>query len=126
MAKKILARAQDHGIDSADVIIDPLVLPVGASPNAGRLVLETLRLVNEELGVNTVCGASNVSFGLPNRPALNSAFLAMTAGSGITAVIANPIEEVGRLGVLAGDVLLGNDENAMNWLMAHRKPISEE
>ncbi len=126
VAKKILDRAQDHGIDPADVIVDPLVLPVGASPNAGRVVLETLRLVKEGLGVNTVCGASNVSFGLPDRPAFNSAFLAMTVASGITAVIANPLEEVCRLGVLAGDALMGNDEHCMNWITAHRKPTSEE
>jgi len=126
VAKKILGRAQDHGIDPADVVIDPLVLPVGASPKAGRTVLETLRLLNEELGVNTVCGASNVSFGLPDRPALNSAFLSMTVASGITAVIANPLEAVSQAGILAGDLLMGNDEHCMNWITAHRKQISED
>ncbi len=126
VAKKILDRAQDHGISTADVVIDPLVLPVGASPRAGRVVLETLRLVKEELGVNTVCGASNVSFGLPDRPAVNSAFLSMTVASGITAVIANPLEAVSHAGILAGDLLMGNDENCMNWISAHRKSVSEE
>lgn len=126
VAKKILNRAQDHGIDPDDVVIDPLVLPVGASPKAARVVLETLRLVREGLGVNTVCGASNVSFGLPDRPALNSAFLAMTVASGITAVIANPLDEISRTGVLAADVLMGNDEHCMNWITAHRRPVSEE
>ena len=121
VAKKILNRAQDHGIPPADVVIDPLVLPVGASSNAGRLVLDTLRLVIDELGVNTVCGASNISFGLPDRPGLNAAFLAMTVASGITAVIANPLEEVSYKGVLAGDVLMGKDEHCMNWIKAHRK-----
>ncbi|MFC1574567.1 dihydropteroate synthase [Gemmatimonadota bacterium] len=124
VAKKILERAQDHGIPTADVVIDPLVLPVGASPMAGRVVLETLRLVKEELGVNTVCGASNVSFGLPDRPALNSAFLSMLVASGITAVIANPLEDVSLAGILAGDLLMGNDEHCMNWITAHRKPTS--
>ncbi len=122
VAKKILDRARDHGIEPSDVVIDPLVLPVGATPNAGRLVLETLRLVRETLGVNTVCGASNVSFGLPNRPGLNSAFLAMTVASGITSVIANPLEEVSRTGILAGDLVMGNDEHCMNWITAYRKP----
>ena len=126
VAKKILDRAQDHGIPVADVVIDPLVLPVGASPKAGRVVLETLRLLREELGVNTVCGASNVSFGLPDRPTLNSAFLSMTVASGITAVIANPLEAVSRAGVLAGDLLMGNDEHCMNWISAHRKSVPEE
>jgi 5-methyltetrahydrofolate--homocysteine methyltransferase len=121
VARKILDRARDYGIDAADVVIDPLVLPVGASPNAARTVLETLRLVREELGVNTVCGASNVSYGLPNRPALNAAFLSMTVAGGITAVIANPLEEVSQAGILAGDLLMGNDEHCMNWINAHRK-----
>jgi 5-methyltetrahydrofolate--homocysteine methyltransferase len=125
VAKKILERAQDHGIPASDVVIDPLVLPVGASPNAGRIVLETLRLLREELGVNTVCGASNVSFGLPDRPALNSAFLSMSVASGITAVIANPLEAISHAGILAGDLLMGNDENCMNWIKAHRKLASE-
>jgi len=125
VAKKILDRARDHGIDPADVLIDPLVLPVGASPKAGRNVLETLRLVRAELGVNTVCGASNVSFGLPDRPALNSAFLSMLVASGITAVIANPLDAVSRAGILAGDLLMGNDEHCMNWIKAHRKPTSD-
>jgi len=126
VARKILERAQDHGIDPADVVIDPLVLPVGASPKAGRVVLDTLRLVGEELGVNTVCGASNVSFGLPDRPGLNAAFLSMTVASGITAVIANPLEGISRMGILAGDLLMGNDEHCMTWITAHRKPVSEE
>jgi 5-methyltetrahydrofolate--homocysteine methyltransferase len=126
VAKKIVERAQDHGIDPWDVVIDPLVLPVGATPQAGRLVLDTLRLVNEGLGVNTVCGASNVSFGLPNRPNLNAAFLAMTVAAGITAVIANPLDEASRLGILAGDVLTAKDEHCMNWIMAHRKPATED
>lgn len=125
VAKKILERAQDHGIDPADVVIDPLVLPIGASPMAGKMVLETLRLVRAELGVNTVCGASNISFGLPNRPALNAAFLSMTVAAGITAVIANPMEETSRNGILAGDVLLGNDQNCMNWIRAARKPVTD-
>jgi 5-methyltetrahydrofolate--homocysteine methyltransferase len=125
VAKKILARAQDHGIDPDDVLIDPLVLPVGASPNAGRVVLDTLRMVTGELGVNTVCGASNVSFGLPNRPGLNAAFLSMNVACGITAVIANPLDESSRFGILAANVIMGRDENCMNWIMAHRKPPSD-
>jgi 5-methyltetrahydrofolate--homocysteine methyltransferase len=125
VARKIIERAQDHGIDPADVVIDPLVLPIGASPMAGRLVLETLRLVKAELGVNTVCGASNISFGLPNRPGLNAAFLSMTVAAGITAVIANPLEETSRNGILAGDVLMSTDEHCMNWIRANRKPMTD-
>ena len=121
VAKDILERAQDHGISAADVVIDPLILPVAATPNSGRIALETLRLVRSELGVNTVCGASNVSFGLPDRPKINAAFLAMTVGAGITSVIANPLDSESTAGILAGDLLMGNDENCMNWLTAHRK-----
>jgi 5-methyltetrahydrofolate--homocysteine methyltransferase len=125
VARSILTRAQDHGIPAADVLIDPLVLPVGASPEAGRVVLETLRMVRDELGLNTVCGASNVSFGLPGRPALNSAFLSMAIAAGITAVITNPLDGKSRAGILTGDLLMGNDEHCMNWIAAHRVAAAE-
>jgi 5-methyltetrahydrofolate--homocysteine methyltransferase len=125
VARKILGRASDHGIRAADVLIDPLVLPVGASPGSGRTVLQTLRMVGEELGVNTVCGASNISFGLPGRPEVNSAFLAMTVAAGITAVITNPLDEKGRMGILAGDLLMGKDEHCSSWIAARRRSPSE-
>ena len=124
VARKILGQAEDHGIPAADVLIDPLVLPVAATPTAGRTVLETLRLVKDELGVNTICGASNISFGLPGRPAVNSAFLSMVVAAGITAVIANPLDEQSRAGILTGDVLMGNDEHCMNWITAYRRSAS--
>jgi 5-methyltetrahydrofolate--homocysteine methyltransferase len=122
VARKIVDRARDYGIPPQDVLIDPLVLPEGAAPGSGRTVLETLRLVREELGVNTVCGASNVSFGLPGRPRLNAAFLSMAVASGITAVIANPLDQESRLAILAGDLLMGYDECGMAWIQAHRDP----
>ena len=124
VAKNILKRAQDHGVAVEDLVIDPLVLPVGATPKAGRIALDTIRMVRTELGVNMVCGASNVSFGLPNRPRINSAFLSMTVGAGITSVIANPLDKESLTGVLAGDLLVGNDENCMNWLTYQRKEAS--
>jgi 5-methyltetrahydrofolate--homocysteine methyltransferase len=124
VAKKILNRAEDHGVSPSDVVIDPLVLPVGATPNSGRIALETIRLVRTELDANTVCGASNISFGLPNRPRVNSAFLSMTIGAGITAVIANPLDKESATGILAGDLLMGNDEHCMNWLKAQRREES--
>ena len=124
VAKKILQRAQDHGVAVEDLVIDPLVLPVGATPKAGRIALDTIRMVRTELGVNMVCGASNVSFGLPNRPRINSAFLSMTVGAGITSVIANPLDKESLTGVLAGDLLVGNDEHCMNWLTYQRKEAS--
>jgi 5-methyltetrahydrofolate--homocysteine methyltransferase len=124
VAKKILKRAQDHGVAVEDLVIDPLVLPVGATPKAGRIALDTIRMVRTELGVNMVCGASNVSFGLPNRPRINSAFLSMTIGAGITSVIANPLDKESLTGVLAGDLLVGNDEHCMNWITYQRKEAS--
>jgi 5-methyltetrahydrofolate--homocysteine methyltransferase len=120
VARKILERARDHGIPPQDVLMDPLVLPEGAAPGSARAALETLRLVREELGVNTVCGASNVSFGLPGRPRLNAAFLSMLVAVGITAVIANPLDTECRMAVLAGDLLMGHDEYGMAWIRAHR------
>ena len=120
VARKILDRARDHGIPPQDVLMDPLVLPEGAAPGSARAALETLRLVREELGVNTVCGASNVSFGLPGRPRLNAAFLSMLVAAGITAVIANPLDMECRMAVLAGDLLMGHDEYGMAWIQAHR------
>lgn len=125
LAKKILQRAQDHGVPPEDVMIDPMVMPIGAAPGAGRTVLETLALVRQELGVNTVCGASNVSFGLPNRPGVNAFFLAMTVANGITALITNPLEPQNRLAVLAGNLLVGHDENCLAWIKAHRAPPNE-
>jgi 5-methyltetrahydrofolate--homocysteine methyltransferase len=121
VARKIIERAQDHGIPKEDVLIDPLVLPIGAVRYAGRQVFEIVRRCRDELGVNTCCGASNVSFGLPNRGPLNGTFLAMAMGAGLTSAITNPIEEHIKTAILAADVMTGNDENCMNWIMAARK-----
>jgi 5-methyltetrahydrofolate--homocysteine methyltransferase len=120
VAKKIVERAMDHGIPKEDVLIDPLVMPAGAVSAAGRQVFEILRMVREELGVNTVCGASNVSFGLPDRVTLNAHFLSMAIASGLTAAITNPCEEAIRKAVLAADLLMGHDENCLAWIQAHR------
>jgi len=122
VAKKIIERAQDHGIPRADVLIDPLVMPIGAMRTAGRQVFEIVRRCRDELKVNTCCGASNVSFGLPNRGPLNGAFLAMAIGAGLTSAITNPIEEHIKTAIMAADVMTGNDENCLNWIMANRTP----
>jgi 5-methyltetrahydrofolate--homocysteine methyltransferase len=121
VAKKIVERAEDHGIPREDVLIDPLVMPAGAIRGSGRMVFEIVRMVREELGVNTVCGASNVSFGLPGRPALNAHFVSMAIGSGMTSAITNPMEAEIKEAILAADVLMGHDENCMAWLSAHRE-----
>ncbi len=121
VAKKIVERAEKIGIPREDVLIDPLVLPVGAVGNAGPAVFRLLRRVRDELGVNTVCGASNVSFGLPDRVTLNGAFLTMAIANGLTSAITNPLEESIRKLILAANVMMGHDENCMRWLKAARE-----
>jgi 5-methyltetrahydrofolate--homocysteine methyltransferase len=121
IAKKIIERAEAYGIPRQDVLIDPLAMPVGAMPLAGRTLFKIVRRVHEELGVNTVCGASNISFGLPDRPTLNSTFLAMAIASGMNCAITNPLEADIRKTVLAANVLMGVDENCQAWLSAQRQ-----
>jgi len=121
VARKILARAADYGIPPADIIIDPLVLTVGADSNAGKVTLETMRLVRQELGVNVSAGASNVSFGLPDRPALNAAFMAMAMTMGMDAAITNPLEPVVHTAILAADLFLGHDAYGGRWIKDFRK-----
>lgn len=122
VAKKIVHRAMDYGIPKEDVIIDPLVMPIGAMRFAGRQVFQIVRRCTEELKVNTCCGASNISFGLPNRGPLNGTFLAMMMASGMSSAITNPIEEHISQAITVGDVMMGNDENCLTWIEKNRKP----
>jgi len=121
VAKKIVSAAGDHGIPPEDVVIDPLAMPVGAEPRAVTLFVETLKLLREELGVNTTCGASNTSFGLPGRETLGGSFLAIAASHGLTSAImdARSVEVVEA--VRASDFLLGKDEWGSNWIAAYRR-----
>ena len=91
VAKKIVERAADFNIPAHDIVVDPLVMPIGAMATAGNQVFTLVRKLREELGVNTTCGASNVSFGLPNRHGINNAFLPMAMGAGMTSAIMNPV-----------------------------------
>ncbi|NRB16931.1 MAG: methyltetrahydrofolate cobalamin methyltransferase [Rhodobacteraceae bacterium] len=91
VAKKIVERAADFGIPAHDIVVDPLVMPIGAMATAGLQVFALVRRLREELGVNTTCGASNVSFGLPNRHGVNNAFLPMAIAAGMTSAIMNPV-----------------------------------
>jgi 5-methyltetrahydrofolate--homocysteine methyltransferase len=125
VAKKIVERAADHGIPREDVVVDPLVMPIGALRMAGRQVFAILRRLRDELGVNTTCGASNISFGLPNREGINGPFLAMAISNGLTSAITNPLLAEVREAVMAADVLMGNDEHAAVWIREHREPIVE-
>src|SRR6187549_1982314 len=109
VAKRIVHRAMDHGIPACDVVVDPLVMPVGAINTAGRQVMHLVRRLREELKVNTTCGASNVSFGLPNRDGINSAFLTMAIASGLTSAITNPLHAETVRACLGADVMMGHD-----------------
>jgi 5-methyltetrahydrofolate--homocysteine methyltransferase len=120
VARKIVGRAADHGIATADVVVDPLVMPIGAMATAGRQVFHLVRRLREELGVNSTCGASNVAFGLPSRHALSAAFLTMAATAGLTSAITNPLSEEVRRAVAAADVLLGHDRDCMTWIGRYR------
>ncbi len=120
VAEKIVQRAEAYGVPRSDVLIDPLVMPVGAVPVAGVSVFRLVRRLRDELGVNTVCGASNVSFGLPGRPVLNITFLAMAIAAGLTSAITNPLDESIRQTILACDVMMAHDPNCAAWLTAQR------
>ena len=121
VAKKIVGAASDHGIPPEDVIIDPLAMPVGAEPRAVTLFVETLHLLRDELGVNTTCGASNTSFGLPGRHTLGAAFLAVSQSHGLTSAIMDARRDETVEAVRATDFLLGRDEWGANWIRRYRE-----
>jgi 5-methyltetrahydrofolate--homocysteine methyltransferase len=125
VARRIVERAADYGIRREDVVVDPLVMPVGALGQAGVAAFQLIRRLREELGVNTVCGASNISFGLPNRHALNASFLAMAIGAGMTSAILNPLHPEEMAGVMGADVLAGHDPDCRRWLAKYREPRPE-
>ncbi len=116
VAKRIVERAESYGIPREDVLIDPLAMPIGAMRSAGQSLFAIVRRCREELGVNTCCGASNISFGLPGRPSLNGVFLAMAIAAGMTCAITNPIEHEIKQAIMAADVMMGHDENCAEWL----------
>lgn len=121
IARKIIERAAAHGIHIHDLVFDPLVMSVGMDSNAAQVTLETMRLLRGELGVNLTSGASNVSFGLPDRAPLSAAFLSMAMVTGLDCAITNPLEPVVRQAVLAGDLLLGHDEYSARWIRDFRR-----
>jgi 5-methyltetrahydrofolate--homocysteine methyltransferase len=125
VAKKIVQRAADYGIPKEDVVVDPLVMPVGALNDAGAKLLHLLRRLREELKVNTTCGASNFSFGLPNRRGLAAAFMPMAIGAGMTSAIMNPLHAEDIQAILGADVMMGHDPNCGNWIRKYREPAPE-
>jgi 5-methyltetrahydrofolate--homocysteine methyltransferase len=120
VAKRIVERAQDHGIARSDVVVDPLVMPIGAMGTAGRQVFHLVHRLRDELGVNTTCGASNIAFGLPHRHSLSAVFLAMAATAGMTSAIVNVMDHDVRRVVAASDVLLGHDRDCASWIGRYR------
>ena len=121
VARKLLNRAADYGVPAEDVVIDCLALTVGADHKAGQVTLDSMALVRQELSVNLSLGASNVSFGLPDRKIINVAYLSLAIGRGLTAAITDPtVEEIQTI-LLACDLLMGRDEYAMRWIKSFRK-----
>jgi 5-methyltetrahydrofolate--homocysteine methyltransferase len=120
IARKIVQAAADHGIPAEDVVIDPLAMTVGADTEAVTTTLATISLIRDELGVNMCLGASNVSFGLPQRHVLNAAFLPMAMAAGLTSAIMSTAPVVVE-SVRAADLLLGHDPWGARWIAAHRE-----
>ena len=123
VAKKIVERAADHGIKPNDIVVDPLVMPIGAMGTAGLQVFSLVRRLREELKVNTTCGASNISFGLPHRHGIYGAFLPMAIASGMTSAIMNPLRPQEIEAVSAANVLMGTDANCQSWIMKYRDHV---
>ena len=120
VAKKIVERAADYGIPAHDIVVDPLVMPIGAMGTAGQQVFALLRRLREELKVNTTCGLSNISFGLPHRHGINAAFIPMVVASGMTSAIMNPCRPQEMEAVRAANVLAGHDPNCGGWIRTYR------
>jgi 5-methyltetrahydrofolate--homocysteine methyltransferase len=121
VAAKIIERAGKLGISPENVVIDPLALTMGADSNAGRIALDTIELVIKEFGVNITMGASNISFGMPDRKYINSTFIAMAIHAGLTCPITNPLVTEVITAILAADLTMGRDDYGMRWIEAYRK-----
>jgi 5-methyltetrahydrofolate--homocysteine methyltransferase len=119
-AARIIDTAAQYGIAKERILIDPLTLTSGASTLAGWTALEVMRRVWLELGANTTTGASNVAFGLPDRPSINGVYLPLMISRGLTSAITNPLEEYIRKAILAADVLMARDPNAKRWIKSYR------
>ncbi len=120
VAKKIVERAMDHGIKPEDVVVDPLVMPIGALGDAGLQVFALVRRLRDELRVNTTCGLSNISFGLPHRHGINAGFIPMVIGAGMTSAIMNPCRPQEMEAVRAANVLAGTDRDCATWIRTYK------
>ena len=124
VARKIVNRAADFGIKPWDIVVDPLVMPIGAMGTAGQQVFRLVRRLREELKVNTTCGASNIAFGMPNRRALTGYFLAMAASHGMTSAIMNPLHDEDMHAIYGANVLNGTDAHCKFWTNKFREMTS--
>ena len=124
VAKKIVERASDYGIPACDVVVDPLVMPIEAINNSGIQVMKLVHRLRTELKVNTTCGASNISFGIPNRDGFNAAFLSMAIASGMTSAITNPLHQEVIAATLGADVMMGRDPDCAAWIKRFRDPLA--
>ncbi|GMG82727.1 methyltetrahydrofolate cobalamin methyltransferase [Paralimibaculum aggregatum] len=125
VARKIVQRAADFGIPAHDIVVDPLVMPIGAMATAGQQVFALVRRLRDELKVNTTCGASNISFGLPNRHGINAAFLPMAITAGMTSAIMNPVRPQEMEAIRAANLLMNNDPHGAAWIKANKPPVAE-
>jgi 5-methyltetrahydrofolate--homocysteine methyltransferase len=121
VARKIVNRAADYGIRASDIVVDPLVMPIGAINQAGVQVFRLLGRLKNELKVNTTCGASNVSFGLPAREGISATFLSMAIGAGMTSAIMNPLHEEIVKACMGADVMMGHDPDCARWIKRFRE-----
>ena len=126
VAARIIERAAQAGIPLEDVIIDPLAMAMSADSSAGRIALDTIELVVKEFGVNISMGASNISFGMPDRKYINATYIAMAIHAGLTCPITNPLLTEVNTAVLAADLSMGRDEYGMHWIRAYRKREKEK
>ena len=125
VAKKIVEHAADYGIKPQDVVVDPLIMPIGVVSQAGNQVFDLVRKLRSELKVNTICGASNVSFGLPQRNGINNAFLPMSIVAGMTSAIVNPLHPELVQAIRAADVLTGVDNGCSSWISNYKVSATE-
>ena len=126
VASKIIERAGKLGIPPEDVVIDPLALTMGSDHTAGLVAMQTIEKVIAEFGVNITMGASNISFGLPDRKYINATFIAMAIHAGLTCPITNPLEPEVRIAIKAADLAMGRDEYGMAWIKAFRERQKEQ
>lgn len=126
VAANIIERAAKIGIPLEDIVIDPLAMAMSADSNSGRIALDTIDLVVKEYGVNISMGASNISFGMPDRKYINSTFIAMAIRAGLTCPITNPLITEIITAILAADLSMGHDDYGMRWIKAFRKREKEK